>query len=168
MATKFGGELNSTAQKTDLLNVLDETDRETRAFFEGLSDEDLSKRTDESNWTVGQLAGHIAQVPWAMYVVRRLSQNKDASPPGPLGFVLHLGNWWNARRAHVTSSAQLINTWTSAYAGYRRHIESLPEDVLEHGGQVTGRGRMTVADFVRSSPDHTREHAATIRRALGR
>ncbi len=160
--------MNLSERKAQLIQVLQETDRETRAFFEGLSDDDLSKRTGESNWTVGQLAGHVAQAPWAKYVVRRLSENKDATTPAPLGFLLHLGNWWNVRRLKGTSSRKLIDTWTSAFDEYRRYVESLPDGVLDHGGEVSGRGRMTVEDFVRSAPDHTREHGETIRRVLGR
>lgn len=161
-------EATNTGRKAELLQALEAADRETRALFQGLSDADLGKRTDESNWTVGQVAGHLAQMPWAEYVVSRLSQNRNASSPKPLGFLLHLGNWWNTRRYKGTSQAELLQTWSEKFGTYRRYIESLPDNVLDNGGEVSGRGRMTVADFVRSAGDHTREHAATINRALGR
>ncbi|HET6616028.1 MAG TPA: DinB family protein [Dehalococcoidia bacterium] len=160
--------MDISERKAELLQVLDDADRETRDLFAGLADEDLPKRTDESNWTVGQLAGHIAQAPWAKRVVGRLSQNKGAGAPPPFGFLLNLGNWWNVRRFATTSRHELLDTWAGAFREYRRYIESLPDDVLDHGGDVPGRGKMTVADFVRSAPEHTRVHGETIRRALQR
>jgi hypothetical protein len=150
----------------DLLAAIDTADRETRALLESLRDEDMAKKTDESNWNVGQLAGHVAQVPWATYVLGRLAQNKNASAPGPLSFVLHLGNWWNTRRYRRTSRQRLLDDWAVGVERYREYVERLPAEVLDNGGDVTGRGRMTVREFVLSAPDHTRQHADTIQKAL--
>lgn len=155
-----------TERKAELLGALDTADRETRALLESLSDADLGKKTDESNWTVGQLAGHVVQVPWAERVLGKLSHNKDAGAPPGLDFLLDLGNWWNTRRFKNTSQAALLETWSTSFADYRTYVEAIPEDVLENGGDVPGRGRMTVRDFVLSAPDHTRQHAETIQKAI--
>jgi hypothetical protein len=153
-------------RKTELLAVLESADRETRELLESLTDEDLTKQSGESNWTVGQLAGHIAQVPWAIYVTRRLAAGKNATSPAPFGFLLHLGNWWNVRRFKTTSCSELLQTWSTGIEKYRAHVDSIPESTLDNGGEVSGRGRMTVYEFVKTAPAHTREHAETIRRAV--
>lgn len=153
-------------RKDELMALLDQADEETRALLNGLTDEDLEKKTEESNWTVGQVAGHIAQEPWGIYVTRRLAQGKDAAPPRPLGFLLNLGNWWGTRRFRSTSKANLLETWSAALGKYRRHVEALPEESLDRGGEVSGLGRMTTYEFVKRAPEHTREHAGTIRKAL--
>ena len=153
-------------RKTEMLSMLDTADVETRAILNGLSDDDLKKRTDESNWTVGQLAGHIAQVPWAIYVTRRLSQGRNAAAPAPFGFLLNLGNWWNVRRFRNASKRQLLDSWSKGLSAYRSYVESLPDEVLDKTGEVSGLGRMSVYEFVKRAPEHTREHGATIQRAL--
>jgi hypothetical protein len=156
----------ASASKAELLAALDAADRETRELFGSFNDTDLTRKTDESNWNVGQLAGHIAQTPWAKLVVRRLSQNRDAGAPAPVAFLLDVGNWWNVRRFCKTSTAQLLQTWSAAFDSYRTFVAALPDDVLDNAGDVPGRGRMTVAEFVKSAAVHTREHGDLIRRAL--
>ena len=161
--------MNSAEHRSEMARALDEADRETRALLESLSDDDLRKPTEESNWTVGQLAGHIAQAPWGIRVLGQLSHNESAAPPPGLGFLLHLGNWWNTRSYRSTSRQQLLDTWTSSFRKYREYVDSLPDSVLENGGEVPGFGRMTVAQFVTErAPSHSREHGQTIRRALRR
>jgi hypothetical protein len=160
--------MNASERRGEMARALDDADRETRALLESLSDDDLKKRTAESNWTVGQLAGHIAQAPWGMRVLGQLSQDKSAAPPAPFGFLLHVANWWNTRGYNATSRQQLLDTWTSSFGKYREYVDSLPDSVLDNGGEVSGRGRLTVAEFVANAPLHTREHGETIRRTLGR
>ena len=157
---------NGQARKDELLQALDSADQRTRALFESLRDEDMSKKTDESNWSVGQLAGHVAQVPWAKYVLSRLSQDRNAAAPGPLNRIRDLGNWWNVRRFKSTSQAELLQTWERSFADYRAYVAALPDDCFDRGGEVAGRGHMTVAQFVQSGAEHTAQHEATIRKAL--
>ena len=65
-------------------------------------------------------------------------------------------------------TAALLDQLGRQESEYRRYVDSLPDSVLENGGEVPRRGRMTVADFVAAAPLHTREHGETIRQALGR
>jgi len=65
-------------------------------------------------------------------------------------------------------AGSFLDIWTTQFARYRERIAAIPDDALDNGGEVSGRGRMTVYEFVLSAPAHTREHPESINRALAK
>lgn len=148
-------------------NVAARDYEEVRSLIGGLPEDALSRKTS-NGWTVGQLASHIAGSPKGhIYVIGRLRKGGNATIPGPLSFLVNVLNWNDARKFKNTSKPALLEAAERCYNDYTAALDGLTEDELDRGGDVLGLGKMTLYEYLMTSGDHGREHAADLRTTAG-
>lgn len=154
-------------ERVDALRaIVSANHQEMRRLIGALSDADLEKRTD-IGWNVRAVAGHIAQTPAGdVYVARRLSTGKSATLPGFLAFTIDVANWFAARKFRRATQPELLAELDRQHAGLMTCVESLSAYQLDRSGAVMGVGTLTTFEYLRQSPAHAHEHAASIRRAV--
>jgi len=151
----------------DLRDILTNHYEDMRALIGGLRDADLDRKTD-NGWSVRLLAGHIAASPTGdIYVLDRLTVDRNATIPKPLAFVLDIMNSVNGRRFRKASKADLLTEQESQYNALFAHVTALSEAQLDGRGSVFGMGELSAFEYLMQTPSHGREHAASIRSAIG-
>jgi hypothetical protein len=144
--------------------ALEEAYRENRALIAGLSDADLERPTPNPRWKVGQLVAHIAEDDaGTLYIGKLLAKGKNAKAPG---FVVDLANWWGLRKHKRARAADLVAVLDRRHGELLAWLQTLTPEHLGRGGEVSGIGRVTLAEFLVGNRAHSREHGVEIRAAL--
>jgi hypothetical protein len=150
----------------ELQAIIEGAHAEIRALMERLTPEDLRKRT-ENGWSVGKLAGHIAESPSAdLYVAKRLADGRNATIPAALSFIIDTVNYFSVRKYGNTTRDRLLAEFAAQHDKLNQYVAALTQQQLDRGGIVFGRGRQTLYEYLKGSPSHAREHADSIERAL--
>jgi hypothetical protein len=143
---------------------LEATYQENRALIAGLNDADLNRPSPNPHWKVRQLAAHVAEDDaGTLYVAKLLAQSKNAKAPDILVNVL---NWWGLRKYKRAGVAELLPVMDRGHTELITWLDALPPEALERGGEISGMGRLTLAEFLVQNCEHSRAHAADIRTAL--
>ena len=138
---------------------------EVRALLTSLSEDSLSRKT-ANGWSVGQLAGHVADSSrGAIFVIGRLRKGGNATVPRPLAFIVDLMNWNGKRKFTNTTKSELLSFAENSYNSLVAAVNGLTEEDLDRGGEVLSLGKMTIYEYLMKSGDHGREHAQDIRSA---
>jgi len=141
--------------------------REMRELLSQLTPEMMRLRATDG-WTVAQLAGHIAVSPRGlMFVLNRLRKGRNVRVPKPLAFVVNIRNWWMVRKFSNPTRDELLAALDDAHEALLAYISGLGEEELDRGGQFLDDGYQTVYENVMRSTDHSHEHAAVLRDAIG-
>lgn len=138
-----------------------------RALIGGLSETDLGRKTD-NGWSVRLVAGHIAASPGGdIYVLKRLTEGKNATLPKPLAFVVNLMNWQGVRKFRKATTADLLTELETQHNAFFAYVTALSEEQLDRRGTVFGLGELSAIDYLKQTPSHGREHGESIRKAVG-
>jgi len=149
---------------TTVRQSLEETYRSNRALIAGLAAADLDRRTPNPKWSVRQVAAHIAEDDGAiLYVGKQLAKGKNAKAPG---VVVNLMNWWTLRKHRRATAPDLLAVLDARHRALLAWLDELPPEAGQRDGEVSGMGRLSLADFLARSGAHSREHAAEIGAAL--
>jgi DinB family protein len=133
-----------------------------RAALADVADAELDERPIEGEWTVREIAHHLADSELTSAIrLRRLIAEDDPVIQGydEVTFV---------RRLHVTDRpiASSIDAAAAARASTLTILEALPEDEWSRTGTHTDQGPYSVEDWLRSYADHPWDHAEQARRVL--
>ena len=154
-------------RKHALIAILEQNYEAFDALLEQLTDEDLKRRT-VTGWTVAQTAGHVTDLPYGLYVAKRLARGESVKMPSFLSHFIDISNWWTVRRFRTWSKADLSNAWADAHTRVVRFVGELPDEALDRGGEVDGYdGWLTTYQFLALAPEHVAKHAPAIRQAIG-
>jgi hypothetical protein len=135
-------------------------------LLQSLADDDMSKKSGNPEWTVGQLMWHLA---WGLdYIpaaVERARKGKNFSvPQGPFNFI----NPWitriGARRATRDS---LTQRYDASHAKVIASLDSVGDDDLSKGALFMKEMR-TVQSYFEGPINHFKEHHGDILKGLGR
>lgn len=152
---------------SDLRDILTNHHEEMRLLISGLREADLDRKTD-NGWSVRLLAGHIAAAPTGdIYVLDRVTRGRNATLPKPLAFVLDIMNWVNGRKFRKASKPDLLTEQESQYNVLFAYVTALSEEQLDGRGTVFGMGELSAFEYLMQTPSHGREHAESIRSAIG-
>jgi hypothetical protein len=147
-------------------DALEQSYQQNRALLSGLKEADLSRPTTNPHWKVRQLAAHIAEDDGgALYIGKLLARGKNARAPG---FVVNLMNWWSVRHYRKAGAQQLVDVLDQKHGRLLDWLAGLPAGALDQGGEISQMGRLTTGEFLIKNAEHSREHAAEVRAALGR
>jgi hypothetical protein len=133
-----------------------------RAAMADVEDGELDERPVEGEWTVREIAHHLADSELNSAVrLRRLIAEDDAVIQGydEMEFV---------RRLHVTERpiASSIDAAAAARASTLTILEALTEDEWSRSGTHTDQGTYAVEEWLRDYADHPWDHAEQARRVL--
>jgi hypothetical protein len=147
-------------------DALEQTYQDNRALLAQLTDADLDRPTANPKWQVRQLAGHIAEdAAGTVYVGKLLARGKNAKAPD---FVVNLANWWGLRKYKRVRAAGLLPIIDARQRELMAWVGELTPDALANGGEISGMGRMTLAEFLIANCAHGRDHGADLQAALHR
>jgi hypothetical protein len=151
-------------EKQSIRAALEQCYQENRALIAGLSDADMERPTPNPKWNVRTLAAHIAEDPaGAVYVGKLLARGKNAKAPD---FIVNLFNWWGLRRFKSATASELVTVLDRRQQELLAWFDSVPEQALQNGGEVSQVGKVTLGQFLTQNGEHSREHGADIRSAL--
>jgi hypothetical protein len=133
-----------------------------RAAMADVEDGELDERPVEGEWTVREIAHHLADSELNSAVrLRRLIAEDDAVIQGydEMEFV---------RRLHVSERpiASSIDAAAAARASTLTILEALTEDEWSRSGTHTDQGTYAVEEWLRDYADHPWDHAEQARRVL--
>ena len=140
---------------------------EMRSLVRSLSDEDLGRRTD-NGWTVRQMAGHIASSGNGdIFVINRVRKGKNATLPSFLAFAINGLNYMGARKFRNATRDDIVAALDEQERKVDGVIDTLQDDELQQRGKCLGMGELTLLEYLQRSGEHPREHAASIKTAVG-
>jgi hypothetical protein len=160
--------MTTTDRAADLKETLTAQYRSLRSLVEGLSEDDLSRPT-ENGWPVRKLAGHVigSYGDGTIFVGKRLARGSNVKVPPGLSFIINLRNYVTTRSYNSSTKAELLSSLEAQQQRLMAWLATLPESALDNGGEVLDRGRMTLEQYLRGmSIDHANEHAASIKQAV--
>ena len=155
--------MSMTPEERDALMVRYRDGAEAfRAAIADVEDGELDERPLEGEWTVREIAHHLADSELTSAVrLRRLIAEDDPVIQGydEMEFV---------RRLHVTERpiASSIDAAAAARASTLTILEALTEDEWSRSGTHTDHGTYAVEEWLRDYADHPWDHAEQARRVL--
>lgn len=152
-----------TPQRATLLDRYRTGARALRDALEDVSDDELDRRAPDDGWTARWVAHHVAESETNAFVRLRRLIAEDA--PAIVGYDEGL----YARRNHydrpIGSALAVVD---AVRASSLELLESLSDEEWQRAGTHTESGRYSVDDWLGIYAAHPHDHAAQVRRALGR
>jgi hypothetical protein len=162
----FGAAAAPDAPDRSYLALNESSRARLRELAESMAPGDLARRSGESDWTVGQLLGHMAF--WDRFLAARWRAALAAGPGNqPIRFDHAVADQLNAGLPPTwdafarTAPAAVVADLIEAAEEVDRLIASLPEGTPL--AAILGERRSLLDRSI-----HRREHIATLERALGR
>jgi len=141
---------------------MERTPGDFAAAVRGVSDDALSKRPDEKNWSAKEVVCHMRDTEES-FMTRFLSVMAMDEPK----FLAVEPDRWAADRQYLRNDAgDALQAFGARRDDVLKFLRGLTPEQWERGGIHATRGRMTVKDFVALMAWHDDNHLDQLKRAL--
>lgn len=149
---------------------------ELRGLVASITPEQMSLPTENEGWTVRNLATHVAVGSDAIIprMAPALAKGRGLLPiPVPIpGFLFTMianrSNASDVKKHANASAADLVKAMEEAHEKSRRALDAVPSEGWSKQVNLPVMGRQDLHGFITRMNEHDREHAAALRKALGK
>jgi hypothetical protein len=145
---------------------LEETRTKYHELLDSLSDEDWKKKSANQAWSVGQLMWHLGR--GMEFFSETVGYCRRGKAPNPPAFLINTGNVLLTRFGSRGATKQSVaEKYDAAHEKLVAMLDGVQDDEWQKGVTAYGTSH-TIESTFRSPREHFEEHAADIKKGLGR